>query len=301
MSGPASTGDSSCHTPEDPDVDKQPSGYNGVGRGGTEVARVLQTVRRRWRLDREEKSRSEKGGTVLPHVGKFVGGVVDPTEESPLTPTESNVSFGQDTQVAGPAGAALAAATSGGAQQGISNYRVKSQPSEFHAATSASNSHSETHADEKSETTGIPCTGALSEWEGKHREGWRVGEGIAVPADGADAVWDRLKVFFDGKRAKSVGVVVAGTNHHEAGENRHRRTLQGHEHGRENDPMIGEDREGSCSRGRGGHAGEEATGTKGVAVVALELHMKREAVVEAVRWAWKVGFPNPLLRGWLSL
>lgn len=277
----ATTGDSSCHTPEEEsDLENNSfSYYDSVGLG-TKVGRlVLEIRRRRWRSNGKKSGGNRDGASLQDGEGASVA-AVDPTEHLPPTPTDSNVSFGRGTGVTG-ATAAVAEA-----QQNIESYRGKNQPSEFYAAGSAISRHSKPHATENSRPTGVTCAEdlLLSEVEANSREGWRVGEGIAVPADGADAIWDRLKVLFDGRRRAENGGGVATV---EIGCGR---TSHGHEKGCRDVLVMGNDVEGTCGRGRGGGCDTEETGTgaKASAVAALELHNRKEAVVEAVRWAWKV-------------
>lgn len=84
----------------------------------------------------------------------------------------------------------------------------------------------------------------------RKRDGWRIGEGISVPVGGADAVWHRLKEQLEGEEAAG-----GGRGGYDAGD-------------------------GDAERRR------ERMGQNLVREVVLE--ERREAVLQAVRWAWKV-------------
>ncbi|CAM9939055.1 unnamed protein product [Ectocarpus sp. 8 AP-2014] len=86
----------------------------------------------------------------------------------------------------------------------------------------------------------------------KPRGGWRIGEGLSVPQDGAHAVWSRFKEALE-VRAEAAAAVAGGGGGEAAAAGRRRR--------------------------------DRAAGKELVDEVLLV--EKREAVLAAVRWAWK--------------
>eukprot|EP00752_Nemacystus_decipiens_P003825 g3519.t1 len=84
------------------------------------------------------------------------------------------------------------------------------------------------------------------------RNGWRIGEGIAEPAGGGDSVWHRLKELLEAEKA------------------------------------TGGRRRGDYGAGEGGgHAERRRERMEQDLVGQVKLEERREAVVQAVRWAWK--------------
>lgn len=103
---------------------------------------------------------------------------------------------------------------------------------------------------------------------GASRDGWRIGEGLSVPVDGADSIWNRLKVFLDGQAGVEGGVRAASGGGGCAGG-------------------------GGDGSGRvGGTEGEDAARGSSRRQVkdgaSREAAERREAVVRAIRWAWQV-------------
>lgn len=96
--------------------------------------------------------------------------------------------------------------------------------------------------------------------EPRTRDGWRVGEGIAVPAEGVNSIWHVLKTRFDDR----LGFASPGES------SGHRRPLR-----------TRSVRESSSRIDRKSLA-------RDVSDAAEELRQRREAVVDAIRWAWKV-------------
>lgn len=90
----------------------------------------------------------------------------------------------------------------------------------------------------------------------KPRGGWRIGEGLSVPKDGAHAVWSRFKAVLEDRAAAAVA-------------------------GRGGDDAAA----GGRRRRHSSAAGEELVGE-------VLLEERREGVLAAVRWAWKVRPPR---------
>lgn len=109
---------------------------------------------------------------------------------------------------------------------------------------------------------------------GTHREGWRVGEGMVVPEGGAHSAWEKLKASFEARIG--LGIERYGGGGHGAGSG---------VRSREYVPEQGQ-KNGSPAE----HALRDikARGVGAVEDGGRELQERKEAVVDAVRWAWKV-------------
>ena len=122
--------------------------------------------------------------------------------------------------------------------------------SETTTSSPAGSSRQRGRGDNGSDTCGEP--GGVDSRK-RRRGGWRIGEGISAPVGGADAVWHRLEDLLEGEEAAAAA--AGGRGSHVAGDG---------DTGRRRE-QVGQDRGGE-----------------------VELEERREAVLEAVRWAWKV-------------
>lgn len=110
--------------------------------------------------------------------------------------------------------------------------------------------------------------------------GWRVGEGMSIPAGGEDAVWTKVKANFE----RHFGVNIS------------RRETQGRKGSQFNSQStstlgLGHGNETGTIRRTGNDEKSARSGND-----CKELRERRDAIVNAVRWAWKVGvllmYPN---------
>lgn len=274
--------------------------------GGTRTAalgRALQKVRTQW-ADNIKGSRGtnpDDGGVQLPTEAAAAHEMCPASEEeTPLPLAETNASVGRDNTEATPDGAAETGSGCG-LGDSVKNCRDSTSPG-VQASSAVTAKKSNIGGDRYTQldpfeggTTSpraaadAPCPEAVSDrgrGSSKSREGWRVGEGIAVPADGADAIWDQLKTMFERRRAIADMEASVHHNRDHLGKSRgpasQRMKERGNEKGR--DDVLG----GACAGRVCDDSSREKVNRATAAQVTVDLPERREAVVDAVRWAWAV-------------
>lgn len=266
--GPIEAGDFSCHPPDGPDhamteqqqQDEEANDDDRRGRECETAACRIQNVRQR---------RFQRQGIVNQWA----------EERRNAQSAESNASIGEEQ-----------AAESGGESDTANPFRQSRDPFEASIATEGS-STSDAYSSRISRIGG-DVAGSRRGFVGAAgiaREGWRVGEGIAVPSDGADAVWDQLKTWFDKQRSTDgvVGRRYQKKSHRIDGGSGTAAAAAVNK-GRGAELSMGKkQRQYNSDNSAGGNNG--GAGVREGEVMVFE--DRRKSIVDAVRWAWSVSVP----------
>lgn len=265
------------------------------------LARALQKARTHW-ADNIEGSRAtnlDDDGVKLPQDAAAHDTCPTPEEKTPPPLAETNASVGRDNTEAAP-DRATETGSNCGLGDSVKNCRGGTSPG-VQASSAATAKKSSVGVERSTQVdpfqggaispgaaAAAPCPEAVSEGgrgSSKSREGWRVGEGIAVPADGADAIWDQLKTMFDRRRA--IADVEASVNHSRDHFGKSRSRASQEMKGRGGEKWREEVFGGDCA-GRVCDGSREEVKRSTAAQVVVDLPERRQAVVDAVRWAWAV-------------